>query len=196
MRTDDTQNTDQYVKIQQSHVYHIAHIAERPTTEEKIFNNIDTHSTCISLYTGYDGLDFGFIENGFTPIVASDLFDAVLDTYKAELVALSKRDGYEQVVQALRDGTHMTIRSDIHEHMDEFHSGMADVIIGDPPCVAFSTAGKMNSNDLRAVNVFTFMTIVDTVQLYVFVMENVEALAKNKRWTGTLAAVVDMADKA
>ena len=57
-------------------------------------------------------------------------------------------------------------------------------------------AGKMDLNDLRTVNVFTFMTIVDTVQPYVFVMENVEALAKNKRWAGTLAAIVDMADKA
>ena len=83
----------------------------------------------ISLYTGCGVLDFGFIENGFTTIVASDLFDATLDTYEAELEALSKRDGYEQVARALRDGTHMMIRDDIHDHMDEFHTGMADVII-------------------------------------------------------------------
>ena len=159
-------------------------------------NNSDTHPTFISLYTGCGGLDLGFIENGFTPLIASDLFDAALDTYEAELYLLSTRDGYEHVARAMRDDRHRTIRGDIHDHIDEFHSGMTDVIIGGPPCVAFSTAGKMDPNDPRAVNVYTFMTIVDAVQPYVFVMENVEALAKNKRWTGTLAAIVDMADNA
>ena len=157
---------------------------------------ISVYPTFISLYTGCGGLDLGFIENGFAPIVASDLFDAALDTYEAELLLLSARDGYEHVAQMMRDGMHRMIRGDIHDHMDEFCVGMADVIIGGPPCVAFSTAGKMDPNDPRAINVYTFMTIVDTVQPYVFVMENVEALAKNKRWAGTLAAIVDMADKA
>lgn len=164
--------------------------------ERQMQNNSDTHPTFISLYTGCGGLDLGFIENGFTPLIASDLFDAALDTYEAELHLLSTRDGYEHVARTMRDNRHRTIRGDIHDHIDEFHSGMTDVIIGGPPCVAFSTAGKMDPNDPRAVNVYTFMTIVDAVQPYVFVMENVEALAKNKRWTGTLAAIIDMADNA
>ena len=67
--------------------------------------------------------------------------------------------------------------------MDDLpNRGSADLVIGGPPCQGFSVAGKMDPNAPRSRHVFDFMAMVDRVRPRAFVMENVKALACNRRW--------------
>jgi DNA (cytosine-5)-methyltransferase 1 len=55
-------------------------------------------------------------------------------------------------------------------------------VIGGPPCQGFSVAGKMNPDDPRSRHVWDFMTVVEHVQPRAYCMENVKAVAENRRW--------------
>ena len=61
-----------------------------------------------------------------------------------------------------------------------------DVVIGGPPCQGFSVAGHMRPDDPRSNHVQTFIETVSELRPTAFVMENVAALAMNKRWSGVL----------
>ena len=69
------------------------------------------------------------------------------------------------------------------------------MVVGGPPCQGFSVAGKMDPNDPRSRHVFDFLAMVERVQPKAFVMENVKALARNKRWAGTIADIRAQAEK-
>lgn len=56
------------------------------------------------------------------------------------------------------------------------------IVIGGPPCQGFSVAGKMDLNDPRSKHVWDFLNIVRRVEPKAFVMENVRALAENRRF--------------
>lgn len=64
---------------------------------------------------------------------------------------------------------------------------MADLVIGGPPCQGFSVAGRMDPNDPRSRHVFDFLGLVAKVKPRAFVMENVAALARNKRWSDIIS---------
>jgi len=70
---------------------------------------------------------------------------------------------------------------------------MADLVIGGPPCQGFSVAGRMDPNDPRSRHVFDFLGLVNRVHPKAFVMENVAALARNKRWGEIIRALRDTA---
>ena len=71
----------------------------------------------------------------------------------------------------------------------------ADLVVGGPPCQGFSVAGKMDPNDPRSRHVFDFLGMVERVQPKAFVMENVKALAMNKRWTGAISDIRKKAEE-
>ncbi|MBR3207236.1 MAG: DNA cytosine methyltransferase, partial [Bacillus sp. (in: Bacteria)] len=50
-------------------------------------------------------------------------------------------------------------------------------------------------NDPRSRHVFDFLAMVERVEPRAFVMENVKALAKNRRWSGTIADIREQAKK-
>jgi DNA (cytosine-5)-methyltransferase 1 len=50
-------------------------------------------------------------------------------------------------------------------------------------CQGFSVAGRMDPDDPRSRHVFGFLDVVARVRPRAFVMENVAALARNRRWT-------------
>lgn len=54
--------------------------------------------------------------------------------------------------------------------------GRVDVIIGGPPCEAFSLAGKRDPSDPRAKLFYDYVEVVARLQPYVFVMENVKGI--------------------
>lgn len=64
--------------------------------------------------------------------------------------------------------------------------GMAGIVFGGPPCQGYSVAGKMDPSDPRSALVFSFLEAVEKVAPEVFVMENVDALARLDKWRGTL----------
>lgn len=130
---------------------------------------------CISLYTGCGGLDLGFHEAGFNTTWANELSKDALKTYENEL----RRTGRNLPELMCGDISDM--------ELPERNS--ADVVIGGPPCQGFSVAGKMNPNDPRSRHVWEFFRVVEHINPQAFVMENVKALATNKRWHETRIAL-------
>ena len=135
----------------------------------------------VSLYSGAGGLDLGFIAAGFTPVFSNDINADATKTYEAAMDAISKKLG-----KSLRHGV---VTGDIREVEKLPERGSAELVIGGPPCQGFSVAGKMDPNDPRSRHVFDFLAMVERIQPKAFVMENVKALAKNKRWAGTIADI-------
>lgn len=66
-------------------------------------------------------------------------------------------------------------------------------MIGGPPCQGFSVAGKMDPNDPRSRHVYDFLAMVERIQPKALVMENVKALAVNRRWRAIIDGICDKA---
>ena len=141
----------------------------------------------VSLYSGAGGLDLGFIAAGFEPIFANDINGDATATYREALQIISRREGFSCV--------HEVVTGDIRQVEMLPAKGSADLVVGGPPCQGFSVAGKMDPNDPRSRHVFDFLGMVERVQPKVFVMENVKALAMNKRWAGTIADIRKKAEE-
>lgn len=141
----------------------------------------------VSLYTGAGGLDLGFVAAGFTPVFANDINADAMVTYSAAMDMIAERTG--------RPFEHAIVTGDIRQVDKLPAKGCAELVIGGPPCQGFSVAGKMDPNDPRSRHVFDFLAMVERVEPQAFVMENVKALACNKRWAGTMADIRSQAEK-
>jgi len=119
----------------------------------------------ISLFSGAGGLDVGFKKAGVEIIWANDSDKDACDTYASNI------------------GNHIKC-GDIEEFKKELFRTVnnIDIIFGGPPCQGFSVAGKMDPHDPRSKHIWTFAEIVEKYQPKAFVMENVKALGKLKKW--------------
>ena len=118
----------------------------------------------ISLFSGAGGLDIGAIYAGAQIIWANDMKKEACESY------------------ALNIGEHIH-QGDINSFIPllaEFEN--IDLVIGGPPCQGFSVAGKMDENDERSKLIWSYASVVETVQPKAFIMENVKALAVLDRW--------------
>lgn len=141
----------------------------------------------VSLYTGAGGLDLGFIAAGFMPVFANDINADAMETYAAAMNMIAERNG--------KSFEHDIVTGDIRQVEALPAKGCAELVIGGPPCQGFSVAGKMDPNDPRSRHVFDFLAMVERVEPQAFIMENVKALARNKRWAGTMADIRKQAKK-
>lgn len=141
----------------------------------------------VSLYTGAGGLDLGFIAAGFEPAFANDINADAIKTYSAAIAMIEERLG--------KAFDHNIITGDVRQIEELPTRGCAEIVIGGPPCQGFSVAGKMDPNDPRSRHVFDFLAMVKRIEPQAFVMENVKALAKNRRWSGTIADIRNQAEK-
>jgi DNA (cytosine-5)-methyltransferase 1 len=130
---------------------------------------MDRQLRFVSLYSGAGGLDLGFIDAGFEPLWANDFDPDAVDTYRENI------------------GSHINF-GDVSEVADLHYlrSLKPDVVIGGPPCQGFSVAGHMRPDDPRSKHVLRFIDIVGELSPQAFVMENVAALALNRRWEALL----------
>lgn len=133
--------------------------------------------TFVSLYSGAGGMDLGFARAGFSPIWANDLDVFATRTYNH-----------------LFDG-HTAHAGDIRKQKLPERDA-APVVIGGPPCQGFSVAGRMDPNDPRSRHVWDFLGVVKRVAPEAFVMENVKALARNRRWSDLLKRLRESAEAA
>jgi len=124
---------------------------------------MDSKNRVVSLFTGAGGMDIGFHKAGFHTIWANDIDPYAVETFN-NYVGKS--------VASCGDLTRLSVPD----------SGSAELVIGGPPCQGFSVAGKMDPNDPRSQLVWDFLKVVDRVKPKAFVMENVKALAINKRF--------------
>jgi len=145
--------------------------------------------TFVSLYSGCGGLDLGFARAGFTPVWANDIDPDAVNTYnRLERV---KDPAWSSAAAQFKG--HKAICGDVRVAAKFLEEGMADLVIGGPPCQGFSVAGRMDPNDPRSRHVFDFLGLVKRVRPKAFVMENVAALARNKRWGEIIRALQDTA---
>ena len=140
-------------------------------------------TTFASVYSGAGGLDIGFIEAGYAPVFSIDIDSSAVATYEASLKRLRDR------IPHLGVHEQECVCGDIDDHIHDLASVSADVVIGGPPCQGFSVAGKMDPSDPRSRHVWRFLDAVEAVEPRCFVMENVKALAENRRWAQLLDAL-------
>lgn len=141
--------------------------------------------TFVSLYSGAGGLDLGFARAGFTPVFANDIDPFAVATHNR----LHEVKDPNWVNAAQRFGSHTAVAGDIRVAGTSLEEGMADLVIGGPPCQGFSVAGRMDPNDPRSRHVFDFLGLVARIKPRAFVMENVAALARNRRWSDIIATL-------
>lgn len=138
--------------------------------------------TVVSLYSGAGGLDLGFARAGFSPIFANDI-DA--DAVKTHSLLHTVKDPEWSAAVTKLENTEV-VQGDVRNLKDRFYENQADLVIGGPPCQGFSVAGRMDPNDPRSRHVFDFLGLVSLIKPKAFVMENVAALARNKRWADVI----------
>jgi len=135
--------------------------------------------TLVSLYSGAGGMDRGFYLAGFDPVWANDIDPDAVETYNKLFAG------------------HVAHTGDLTDWAPTLPaSGETDLVIGGPPCQGFSVAGKMDPDDPRSRHVFNFVAVVKKLKPRAFVMENVKALAVNRRWTQLLQSLRDDAEGA
>lgn len=117
----------------------------------------------LSLFSGCGGLDLGFIKAGYDIVWANDSMTEAVQTYRNNI------------------GDHI-IPGDI-KNIDPVSLPDCDLVIGGPPCQAFSLVGKRNPKDPRGSLIWNFYEIVKVKRPKVFLLENVTGLkaAKDKR---------------
>jgi len=124
--------------------------------------------TVVDLFCGAGGLTLGFKQaeykgRRFRVIAAVDIWKRACETYKAN---------HPEVKVICGDIRDVQVKS----RLIEAAKGHADVVIGGPPCEAFSLAGKRDPNDPRARLFYDYVGIVAKLRPYMFVMENVEGI--------------------
>lgn len=140
----------------------------------------DERLTFASLYSGAGGLDIGFAMAGYVPLYSIDIDRSAVDTYAASFKRLADR------LPHLSEHDHRIVCGDVDEHLGGLEFFDADVVVGGPPCQGFSVAGKMNPLDPRSRHVWRFLDAVEIAKPLGFAMENVKALATNRRWAELL----------
>lgn len=110
----------------------------------------------ISLFSGCGGLDLGFKWSGFDIVWAIDNYKEACETYR-------KNVGKEIICEDIRK-----------INFDEVPD--CDIVIGGPPCQAFSLIGKRDSSDQNFMMIWEFFKAIKSKMPHAFVMENVPGL--------------------
>lgn len=133
----------------------------------------------LSLFSGAGGLDLGFEQQGFEPILAYDIKWCAVETYNFN------RPGKElaKVANLGADNIAITIIKDI----DELGSSNEPIgVVGGPPCQYFSNGNKSQRDikDIRRLLPQRYAAILhkltERYNIDFFILENVDGLAKPK----------------
>lgn len=120
----------------------------------------------IDLFAGCGGLSLGFQNAEFNIIAAFDNWKPAIKVYQNNF-------------------KHQILLCDIQKLNQEFQIFKQlepNVIIGGPPCQDFSSAGKRNKDLGRGDLTILFAEIIASVKPQLFVMENVDRLAKSYKY--------------
>ena len=117
----------------------------------------------LDLFCGCGGLSLGFKNAGFNVRVANDKWNVALDTYAAN---------FPEAATILGDIT----SEKIQERIIKACGGKIDVIVGGPPCQAYSLAGSRDPEDPRGQLVKSYIKMVDMLKPKAFVVENVKKM--------------------
>ncbi len=114
----------------------------------------------MSLFSGIGGLDLGFTAEGFDVVWANEISGRAVESYRRAF-------GLQPVCADI-DTVPISIIP------------RADVVVGGPPCQAFSLVGRRRADDARGRLVFKFQEVVAALRPRAFVMENVPGMAASR----------------
>jgi len=127
-----------------------------------------TNYNVLDLFAGCGGLSKGFEKAGFKIVAANEFWKPAAMTYKKNHPNTKFFDG------------DITDEKTKQEIFDFFNGKKCDVIIGGPPCQAYSTAGLRDPDDPRGKLFEDYVKIVQKLQPTIFVMENVKGILTMK----------------
>lgn len=132
--------------------------------------------TFIDLFAGCGGLSEGFYREGFKALAHVEIDHWACETLRARMKHYGYKDYENEVIE------HDITSADILERIDTAVNGRAvDIIIGGPPCQAYSTAGRVRDGKKMASDPrnYLFESYVKILEYYspkFFVFENVTGL--------------------
>lgn len=132
--------------------------------------------TFIDLFAGCGGLSEGFYRQGFKALAHAEIDHWACETLRTRMKFYGYKDYNREVVE------HDITADDILERIDSAVNGRTvDVIIGGPPCQAYSTAGRVRDGKKMASDPrnYLFESYVKILEYYspkFFVFENVTGL--------------------
>ena len=136
--------------------------------------------TFIDLFAGCGGLSEGFYRQGFKALAHVEIDHWACESLRARMRYYGYRDFEKEVIE--NDIT----ADDIIEKIDKSVKGRnVDIIIGGPPCQAYSTAGRVRDGKRMATDPrnYLFESYVRILEYYApkfFVFENVTGLLSAK----------------
>ncbi len=132
----------------------------------------------VSLFAGAGGLSRGFADAGLRPILAVEIDQDAVATYRANVSEHAvQADIATEVDRIVREVGRRTVAPDVW------------AVVGGPPCQGFSTAGARDHADARNRLVFSYLDIVARLRPSWFLFENVEGILTS----GGGDAVVELA---
>jgi len=135
----------------------------------------------LDLFAGCGGFSRGFNRiEGFDVVLANDIWEDALSTYKLNHPATT-------IIQG--DITNHEVQERL---LSEASNTGIDVIIGGPPCQAYSNSGYRDPNDPRGKLFEEYVRIVDHLRPAVFVMENVLGIKSMKHVPEELPKKIQM----
>ena len=119
---------------------------------------------CFELFAGCGGLGYGFHKNGFKIVAANELEENIAKTY---------RENFPDTNVIVGDITKQEVKDKVYYRFKDIS---CDVILGGPPCVAYSMSGHRNSRDPRGQLWCDYVDFVKNLRPKAFVMENVKGI--------------------
>lgn len=135
----------------------------------------------ISLFSGAGGLDLGFLQAGFTPVIGIDKDAAACRTYAHNIPG----------VRIINEEISKAAKGSLINRIQELPSAIAPIgVIGGPPCQAFSASNRNGAiNDARADlpkdYAILLKKLASRFEIDFFVFENVSGL-KHKKHSDSL----------
>ena len=132
--------------------------------------------TFIDLFAGCGGLSEGFYRQGFKALAHVEIDHWACETLRTRMKFYGYKDYDKEVIE------HDITSDDILERIDNVVNGRTvDIIIGGPPCQAYSTAGRVRNgkkmaSDPRNYLFESYVKILEYFSPKFFLFENVTGL--------------------
>lgn len=142
--------------------------------------------TFIDLFAGCGGLSEGFYRQGFKALAHAEIDHWACETLRTRMKFYGYKDYNREVIE------HDITADDILERIDNAVNGRTvDVIIGGPPCQAYSTIGraineKKKKSDNRIYLYKYYLSFLNKYSPKFFIFENVKGLLSFKDVDGLL----------
>ena len=136
--------------------------------------------TFIDLFAGCGGLSEGFYREGFKALAHVEINHFACETLRTRMKHYGDKDNDKEVIE------HDITADDIIEKIDNAVNGRdVDMIIGGPPCQAYSTAGRVRdkvgmATDARNYLFESYVKILEHYRPKLFVFENVTGILSAK----------------